>query len=140
VNNKEDLHRYDDIIHLSHPVSKSHPPMPRMNRAAQFAPFAALTGYDAKVQEAARITDRRKELDEDSNELLDEKIRQLQERITEQPVVEVIYFEKDGKKEGGRYLTKRERIKKIDVYQRQLIFQDDVKIPLMNIIDLEEEK
>ena len=137
MSNQDDPHRYDDMIQMPHPTSKSHPPMSRLNRAAQFAPFAALTGYDAKVREVARITERKIELDEDSRSLLDETLRQIQEQIEECPEVEVTYFEKDDQKEGGSYHTIQDKIKKIDTYTHMLIMVNGIRIPLEDVIDIQ---
>ena len=91
---------YEDMLELSHPVSKTHPQMPRRDRAAQFAPFAALTGYEEAVREAARFTEEKMILDEDSKEQLDWKLRCLQEKVKEKPTITVTYFLKDEKKKG----------------------------------------
>ena len=95
------MSKYDDIIRLSRPVSEKHPRMSMTDRAAQFSPFAALTGYDAAVQETARRTDARIELDEDAKEEIDRRLRQLQPG---EPVT-VTYFRPDDRKVGGAYLT-----------------------------------
>ena len=95
------MSKYDDIIRLSRPVSEKHPRMSMTDRAAQFSPFAALTGYDAAVQETARRTDARIELDEDAKEEIDRRLRQLQPG---EPVT-VTYFRPDDRKAGGAYLT-----------------------------------
>ena len=81
-----DSHRYDDIIHLPHHVSTAHPPMPAADRAAQFSPFAALTGHEAAIRETARLTDERAELDENAKGVLDEKLRMIQARKSPSPI------------------------------------------------------
>lgn len=91
---------YEDMLELPHPVSKTHPQMPRGDRAAQFAPFAALTGYEEAVREAARFTEEKMVLDEDSKEQLDWKLRHLQEKVKEKPTITVTYFLKDEKKKA----------------------------------------
>lgn len=130
---------YDDIINLPHHVSCTRPQMPRENRAAQFAPFAALTGYDAAISETARITDTRVELDENAIELLDMKLRLLADGIDEQPEIAVTYFRPDEKKKGGAYITASGALKKIDDYEHEIIFMDGKKIHIKNIIEIESE-
>ena len=96
-------HKYDDIINLSHHVSSRHPQMPMMNRAAQFSPFAALTGYDDAVRETARLTDEKIELDEYEKEELDRKIQWLGSHLDEHIPVSITYFQPDDRKAGGTY-------------------------------------
>lgn len=134
--NENDEHRYDDMIDLPHHVSKKHPRMPLLDRAAQFAPFAALTGHEAAIKETARLTEDEEELSEDSKEILDLKLQYVCEHLTEQPEVTVTYFEPDAKKSGGAYVTVTERVKKVDRYGRELLFVDGRRIELGTIIDL----
>lgn len=134
--NENDEHRYDDMIDLPHHVSKKHPRMPLLDRAAQFAPFAALTGHEAAIKETARLTEDEEELSEDSKEILDLKLQYVCEHLTEQPEVTVTYFEPDAKKSGGAYVTVTERVKKVDRYGRELVFVDGRRIELGTIIDL----
>ena len=96
---------YDDIIDLPHHVSATRPQMSRLDRAAQFAPFAALTGYGAAIKETARLTDERTERSESELSELNERIHILTERIDEHPEVEIIYFKPDERKDAGAYLT-----------------------------------
>ena len=111
---------YDDIINLPHPTSAKHPRMPLSDRAAQFAPFAALSGHSAALVETARLTDQRMELDEDARAALDSKQQLLLERIKERPEITVTWFQPDAKKDGGRYIVSTGRLKRIqDVYKRQ---------------------
>ena len=105
---------YDDIIHLPHPVSKTHPRMSMIERAAQFSPFAALTGYGAAIKETARLTDRKLELDEETQALLDLRQHFLLEHLAQRPEVTITYFEPDTRKEGGSYQTITARVKKLD--------------------------
>lgn len=130
---------YDDMIHLPHPVSKKHPPMPLMDRAAQFAPFAALTGYKDAVKETARLTDKRKELEEDEKAMLSEKLNLVAERMEECPKITITYFRSDGKKEGGAYLTVTGYVKRIDEYERKVCFTDGTKISIEEIFKIESE-
>lgn len=127
---------YEDMLELSHPVSKIHPQMPRRDRAAQFAPFAALTGYEEAVREAARFTEEKMILDEDSKEQLDWKLRRLQEKVKEKPAITVMYFLKDEKKKGGKYVTVTGVLKKIDSYTHQFVLESGEEIPLEDIVSL----
>ena len=133
---REDEHRYDDMIDLPHHVSKKHPQMPLMDRAAQFAPFAALTGHESAIKETARLTEEEIELDENSKELLDLRLQELQEHLPEQPEVTVTYFCPDEKKAGGAYETVTGRVKKVDAYVGELVFADGRRIALGTIIEL----
>lgn len=105
--NRNDPHRYDAILNLPHPVSSAHPQMSEENRAAQFSPFAALVGYEEKIEEAARQTDEKMELDEQMQADLDRKLQLLQEHLEERPAVAVTYFLPDSKKEGGLHRSHR---------------------------------
>lgn len=128
---------YEDMLELPHPVSKMHPQMPRRDRAAQFAPFAALTGYEEAVREAARITEEKMILDEDSKVQLDWKLRCLQEKVKEQPIITVMYFVKDERKKGGKYVTVTGVLKRIDSYTHQFILENGEEIPVEDVVSLE---
>ena len=110
--------KYDDIINLSHPTSKKHPRMPIRDRAAQFAPFAALVGYDDAVEETARVTDEMVEQSDEMKAVIDEKLRYLSERIGEMPTILVTYFLPDSKKSGGEYKIFEGRLKHLDDYNK----------------------
>ena len=127
---------YSDIIDHPHHVSRTHPQMSMHDRAAQFSPFAALTGFDAAVAEEARVTDKRMELEEDERQRLNERLRILSEHIEEQPEVSITYFVPDERKDGGAYVTKIGALKKIDEYGHVLIITDGVKIPIREIIEV----
>lgn len=129
---------YQDIINLEHYELK-HPRMSHYNRAAQFAPFAALTGYAEKVKEVARLTSQKIELDDALKELINYKLNQLDKIIKLMPEVEVTYFVPDTKKEGGAYLTKKGHIKRIDFINRFIKFTDNEKIIIDEIISIKEE-
>ena len=129
--------KYDDILSLPHPVSKTHPPMPRAERAAQFSSFAALTGYEEIVAESARLTEERAELDRDALEALDAALGAVASEIDARPEVELRYFVPDKKKAGGRYETLRGRVKKIDEQASLLLLEDGKKIPLGDIASIE---
>lgn len=135
-NNGNDRQRYDDIIHLPHHVSKVHPQMAPGDRAAQFSPFAALTGYEDVLEEAGRLTGERIELDEDAKIILDEELQMIQEQITARLQVEITYFVPDEKKAGGAYTTAAGWVKKIDRYGQNIIMNDDTKIPIGEIRDI----
>lgn len=126
---------YDDIINLKRPVSK-HPKMSLYQRSAQFAPFAALTGYEGQVKETARLTDKKIELDEEVKVMLDMKIQVIQEMLSNNPELEITYFISDSKKEGGRYDTIIDSIKKIDNYKQQFIMKNGLIIDIKEIINI----
>lgn len=122
--------KYDDIINLPRPVSSKHPPMPMSDRAAQFSPFAALTGYDEAVMEIGRLTDRKHELNDEEIAALNQKLQFLSEHLKEHPTVTVTFFVPDAKKAGGSYTTKTRRLKKIDTVDRWIQLDDGTKIPI----------
>lgn len=128
--------KYEDIIHLSRPVSPKRIPMSRQDRAAQFSPFAALTGYDGMIAESARLTDRQAELDEGGKAELDAKLRDIQENIADSPRVSVTFFREDGRKDGGAYITVTGQVKKIDLYSRMLVFMDGTGIDIGSIYQI----
>lgn len=126
--------RYDDIIDLPHPVSQHHPQMPLADRAAQFSPFAALTGLDAALQETARLTDQRITLDEYEQAELDKTLQALREAAPQHPAVQITYFQPDARKAGGQYVTSVGHVKRIAEYEQQLILTEGTSIPLAEII------
>ena len=128
---------YEDLVDLPHPVSKIHPPMARMDRAAQFNPFAALTGYEEEIEEAARLTEEKSGLGEDEKRFLDKQLQYLLTQIQRQPLIEVLYFVKDEKKVGGAYMMKKGRLKKIDSYQKHIIFTDGTRIAFADLRQLD---
>ena len=129
----------DDIINLPRHTSTSRPRMSTYDRAAQFSPFAALTGYDAAITETARLTDKRVELDEYSKADLNERLCIINDLMDEQPKVSITYFQPDNKKYGGAYITVTGCMKKIDEYQQKVVMQDDTKIPIDDIFEIESE-
>lgn len=135
----ENNHKYDDIIDLPHHVSATRPRMSMIDRAAQFSPFAALTGYDAAIKETGRLTDARIELSEESQAALDRKQQLLLDNLTDRPEISVTFFVPDEWKSGGAYVTVTGRVKKVDAYQRFLILTDGTKLPLDDILDMESE-
>ena len=128
---------YEDIINLPHHVSKTRPQMSMLDRAAQFSPFAALTGYDAAIKETGRLTDEKIEMDEDRKAVLDMKQAYLIEMLDEQPEISITYFQPDTKKSGGAYVTVTGNLKRFDEYERLLILTDGKKIPIDDIADIE---
>lgn len=132
------MNDYSDIINLSRPVSKR-PKMTLEQRSAQFAPFAALTGYEGQVKETARLTNKRIEIDEELKLLLNLKLQLIQEKIKEQPDVTITYFIPDDKKEGGKYETVTNSVKKIDTYKSEIILIDGTTIAIDEIIDISSE-
>ena len=127
---------YDDIINLPHYEPKHHPRMSMWNRAAQFAPFAALTGYDAAIQESNRVTDDWVDLGESYNEELNRKMELILSKLSEQPHVTIEYFVPDEHKEGGSYQTYTGNIKRIDEYEHTMVMTDGKKIQLRMIRDI----
>lgn len=134
------MERYEDIINLPHPVSKTHPQMPVADRAAQFAPFAALTGYDAAIQETGRLTEEQIVLDENERVRLDRQLQEILQSDCPHPKVRIRYFQKDLRKEGGAYLTMEGKVKRLDPYERKLIFTDGTDVLIENVLELEQMK
>lgn len=134
---KSDDGRYDDIIEFPHHVSAAHPHMTVRDRAAQFSPFAALTGYEAAVKETGRLTESHIELDENSKSILNEKLHIIREKIHEHPEISVTYFQPDLKKTGGTYVKITGAVRKIDAYKRKLMLEDGTEISIRDIIELE---
>lgn len=133
------MEKYEDIIHLPHHVSSKRPQMPMIDRAAQFSPFAALTGYDDAISETGRLTDKKIDLSEEEKEVLDRKQQFLLEKLDKRPALTVIYFVPDAKKSGGAYVTKSGNLKKIDAIERWMQLTDGTKIPLDDVADIESE-
>ncbi len=129
--------KYDDILNLPHHVSSTRPHMSMYDRAAQFSPFAALTGYDDTVKETARLTDEKKELTADKISDLNQKIVFLKEHAEEHPQITVEYFIPDEKKSGGKYVTLLGRFRRIDEHNHNMVFTNGEEIPLNNIFEIE---
>lgn len=128
--------RYDDIINLPHHISKKHPQMSMYSRAAQFAPFAALTGFGESVKETARLTNRRIELDDEAKTILDAKLHEIQEHIRERPIVAFTYFIPDLRKDGGKYVNVSNSVKKIDKYKQVVVLDNNTEIPIKEIVEI----
>lgn len=126
--------KYDDIIDLPHHISATRPRMPMIDRAAQFMPFRALTGYEDAVQETVRLTDERVELTEDEKALLDAKLQRLADRLDSHPQVTLTWFQPDKRKAGGAYVTTTGRLKKIDDFEGVLLLASGERIAIKDIL------
>lgn len=128
---------YDDIINMPHHVSTTRPQMSMMDRAAQFSPFAALTGYDGAIKETARLTDEKADLGDEAITILNMKMQMLVETSEDRPEVCITYFKPDEKKSGGAYISVTGVVKKIDEFERILVLTDGTKIRMADIADIE---
>lgn len=131
--------KYDEIANLPHHVSETRPQMPMSDRAAQFAPFAALTGYDSAIRETGSLTDERIELDEEALTALNLRYRLLMDALGKEPEVEITFFKPDERKSGGEYVTVIGAIKNIDDFERLITIQDGMKIPMNDILSIDGE-
>ncbi|MBQ0080215.1 MAG: hypothetical protein KBS95_01505 [Alistipes sp.] len=131
--------KYKEIVELPHPTFKRHPRMSNLARAAQFAPFAALSGHDAALSERERSTDVKKELDEQREHLLDIKLHFILLNISLMPYVRITYFMQDSKKQGGHYIKYEGRVKKWDEYRKELVMEDENRLSIATITDIESE-
>jgi hypothetical protein len=129
--------QYDDIINLPHHVSSTRPRMSAIDRAAQFSPFAALTGYDVSIKESARLTGERLELDDSQKEDIGDKLRFVMEQLDADTEIRITYFLPDTRKAGGEYVTVSGAVKKIDEYERMIILIDGKQIPIDEVIDVD---
>ena len=130
-------HKYDDIINLPHHVSKKHPQMSLHDRAAQFSPFAALTGHKAAINETARLTDEKQILSEDVIAKLNEQLNLIKENISSNPIVTITYFVPDDRKSGGAYISNTGVVKKIDEYNHTVVLTDKTVIPIEQISEIQ---
>ena len=128
--------KYDEIMGLPHHVSKTRPQMPMSDRAAQFAPFAALTGYDAAIKETGRLTDERIELDVEALSALDMKYQLLMDVFDDAPEVTITYFQPDERKAGGKYVSAVGAVKKIDDFERRITMRDGTRIPMDDVLSI----
>ena len=131
--------KYNEIMGLPHHVSKTRPQMPMSDRAAQFAPFAALTGYDAAIKETGRLTDERIELDVEALSALDMKYQLLMEALDEAPEVTITYFQPDERKAGGKYVSAVGAVKKVDDFERRITMRDGTRIPMDDVLSIDGE-
>lgn len=130
---------YEDIINLPHHVSETRPRMPIIDRAAQFSPFAALTGYDSAIKETGRLTDARIELGEEALSILNMKFQVLLDNLDDSPQVIFTYFKPDERKAGGSYIDVSGTVKKVDDFERLIMMQDGTKIPMDDVVNIEGE-
>lgn len=130
-------HSYEDILHLARPVSTRHARMSMINRAAQFSPFAALTGYEDAIEETGRRTDSRVYLDEQEMLALDRKQQLLLQNLASRPEVSITYFQPDSRKEGGSYVTAWGMLKKIDAQARRFLLTDGTAIAMDDVRDID---
>lgn len=128
---------YEDILHLPHHVSRTRPPMSMSDRAAQFSPFAALTGYEDAVSETARLTDEKTELNEEVLTALNRKYQMLAEHLDEGPRITITYFKPDERKAGGAYAVVEGNVKRLDPVEHTVVMEDGVKIPMEDVISLD---
>ena len=128
--------KYDEIMGLPHHVSKTRPQMPMSDRAAQFAPFAALTGYDSAIKETGRLTNERIELDEDALTALNVKYQFLMDALDEEPEIKITYFKPDERKAGGEYVSAIGAVKMVDDFERLSTMQDGTRIPMDDVYDM----
>ena len=131
--------KYDEIMGLPHHVSRTRPQMPMSDRAAQFAPFAALTGYDSAIKETGRLTDEKIELDEEALTTLDMKYQFLMDALDDEPEVTITYFQPDERKAGGKYVSATGAVKKVDDFERRITMRDGAKIPMDNVLSIDGE-
>lgn len=133
------MNQYEDIINLPHHVSPTRPQMPMSDRAAQFAPFAALTGYDAAIKETGRLTDEKIELDEEALTALDMKYQFLMDALDDAPEVTITYFQPDERKAGGKYVSATGAVKKVDDFERRITMRDGTRIPMDDVLSIDGE-
>ena len=128
--------RYVDILYKERPESPGHPRMPMLSRAAQFSPFAALTGYDDAIEEAARQTDLRPESDEENERQLEKHLQTLKKREKEKPRVRAVCFQADARKEGGARVTVRGRLKRLNEAEGRLLLEDGRRIDFADLLEI----
>ena len=128
--------QYDDIINLPHHVSKKHPQMSLYARSAQFAPFAALTGYEDAIKETSRETSEKIDIDDELKSILDSKLQIIMEHIKNKPEISFTYFIPDSKKHGGSYITVIGIVRKIDLYNQIIYLANNTEIPINDIINI----
>lgn len=133
------MNKYDDIINLPHHISIKHPQMSINSRAAQFAPFAALTGYEDAIKETERQTDKKIELTDETKNNLSNKLQIINENKKSNSPITLTYFVKDNKKQGGKYITTSGILKKIDTIEQYLLLTNKTKIKISDIIEIESE-
>lgn len=130
------MNNYEDIIDLPRHVSKTRKPMSLYERSAQFALFAALTGYDDEIKETARLTDKKIEIDDGLRDILNNKLNIILKHISEKPEVSITYFVPDNKKKGGKYITITGVVRKIDISNNLVIMLNKEKIEMNDILNI----
>lgn len=136
----KDEHRYDDIINLPHYQSKERQHMSLHDRAAQFAPFAALTGHEEAIEETARLTEEKMILDDTAVERINERLFEISQHLSEKWNVAITYFKPDAHKKGGAYLTDTGTVKKIDTTENMVIMDSGIRISMEEIIEIDIER
>ena len=129
--------KYNDIINLPHHVSNTHPSMSVYARSAQFAPFAALKGYDDEIKETGRVTNKRIDIDEELKNELNIKLKVIAKNILNKPRISFTYFIPDERKDGGKYTKTTGCVKKIDEYKKMIILEDNIKFNICDIVNIE---
>ena len=127
---------YDEMLGVPYPYHTDRPRMNRVNRAAQFSPFAALTGFDGVVSETARLTEERPEMSEEQKQEIDRALLKLLGRIGEKPEAEILFFQPDSRKAGGRYVKKCGRVRRVDEANRMICFADGDKVEIDAIVQI----
>lgn len=130
------MNKYDDIIDLPHYTPRDHPRMSMQARAAQFAPFAALTGHEAMIKETARLTDDMIERDDETNAILNDRINNIREHINEHPEINIVYFMPDELKQGGTYQSISGKVKAIDEIEKKIVFLNGEEIDVRLLLDI----
>lgn len=131
------MNHYEDIINLPHHVSDTRAQMSLHDRAAQFSPFAALTGHEAAMEETARLTDQKMELEEDAKEKLDRMFAELLRCMEKRPLLQITFFKPDERKAGGKYLSVTERVCKVHLHDRRLVLEDGTEICFEDILNMQ---
>lgn len=129
--------KYEDIIDLPHHESNKRPKMSLADRAAQFSPFAAVVGHESAVKETARLTEQRRELDEMEKAIIDEQLRDIEAQLPHESNVKIVYFKPDALKSGGKYIVKVGKVKKLDVYLKEVQMEDGISIPIDEIFSID---
>lgn len=129
--------KYQDMLYRKHPVSAKHPHMPMQDRAAQFSPFAALTGYENVISETGRLTEEKRLFEESQDTELEQKLRELYKKRKEHPYVECEYFQKDSRKEGGKYVQAAGKLKNMDIYEETILLDTSENICFSDISDIQ---
>lgn len=137
MDKKKERWKYEDMLYMPHKVSSTRPQMEVSVRAAQFSPFAALTGYEAAIEETKRLTEAFVELDESRKEELNKKLQVLMEQAEEKQTAVITYFKPDKRKEGGEYIEVIGKLKKVNFYEQCLVMEDETIIPLAHIYEIE---